>query len=126
METRGSELTGRRVLVIEDEALIAMLLEDQLAELGCEIAGVAARFDDALEKATALAFDVAILDVNLSGKESFPIAEALRARGMPFVFATGYGATALPETLRSVPIVRKPYQLQQLAVVLRAALDARG
>ena len=89
METRGSELAGRRVLVIEDEALIAMLLEDQLAELGCEIAGVAARFDDALEKATALAFDVAILDVNLSGKESFPIAEALRARGMPFVFATG-------------------------------------
>lgn len=126
METCGSDLAGRRVLVIEDEALIAMLLEDQLGELGCAVAAVATRFEDAMEKATSLAFDVAILDVNLRGKESFPIAEALRARRLPFVFATGYGATALPEPLRSVPIVHKPYQLQQLAGALGAAIEAKA
>ena len=82
------DLTGRRVFLVEYEALIIMMVEDALADLGCEVAGVASRFDDAVAKARKLAFDVAILDVNLNGLRTFPIAEIIQDRGIPFVFAT--------------------------------------
>ena len=119
------DLAGLRVLLVEDEALIIMLVEDALADTGCEIAGVASRFDDAFTKAQTLDFDVAILDVNLNGLRTFPIAEAIKARGIPFVFATGYGATSVPDGLNAVPILQKPFASRDLERALRQALGGK-
>jgi CheY-like chemotaxis protein len=116
-------LTGKRVLIVEDEALVTMLIEDTLAELGCAVAGIASRFDDALAKAQSLSFDVAILDVNLNGQRSFPIAEALARRGIAFLFATGYGMAGLPPGIAGAPVLEKPFQLQVLQEALEAALE---
>jgi CheY-like chemotaxis protein len=116
------DLAGRRVLLVEDESLIIMLVEDALAEFGCEVAGIASRFEDAIDKARALACDAAILDVNLNGLRTFPIADILRARGIPFVFATGYGATSIPEGLKAAPILQKPFTAHELERALRSAL----
>jgi CheY-like chemotaxis protein len=118
-----SDLAGRRVLLVEDESLIIMMIEDALADLGCEIAGIASRFDDAVTKARTLAFDVAVLDVNLNGLRTFPIAEIIRARGIAFMFATGYGATSVPEGLNTAPVLQKPFATNDLEQALSAALD---
>ncbi|QND66650.1 response regulator [Mesorhizobium loti] len=80
-----------RVLVVEDEALVAMLIEDMLLELGYEVLGPAMRLGPALEMARDEIFDLAVLDVNLANEQSFPVAQLLQERGIPFVFATGYG-----------------------------------
>ena len=85
-----------RILVVEDESLIRMLLEDMLTDLGHEVAASAASVEAAKELASTAAFDVAILDVNLEGQEVFPVAEILASRNLPFVFASGYGHSALP------------------------------
>ncbi len=119
-------LAGLRVLVIEDESMVAMLLEDFLADIGCEVAGVASRLKEALEKVGTLAFDVAILDVNLNGEQTFPIADALMARGRAIVFATGYGAMTLPPELRNLPVLQKPFQQDELERALREALGDAG
>lgn len=117
-----SNLAGLRVLVIEDESMVAMLIQDMLAEIGCDVIGVASRFDDAAKKAKSLVFEIAILDVNLNGRHTFPIADSLAERGIAFVVATGYGATILPESLQKVPILEKPFLQRDLARALRAAL----
>jgi len=117
-----SRLTGKRVLVVEDEALVTMLLEEGLIDMGCEIADTASRLDDALEKANSLLFDVAILDVNLHGQKTFPIAEVLSSRGIPFVFSTGYEASSLPLSLQQAPVLQKPFQQQDLEQALGTAL----
>lgn len=116
---------GKQVLLVEDEAAISMLLEEFLEELGCEVLGLASRLDDALAKARTLPLHMAVLDVNLAGRLSYPVAEVLRGRDVPFVFATGYGAAALPEALRGVPVLSKPFRKQQLANALQAAMDDR-
>ena len=126
MNQSAPDLAGRRVLLVEDESLIVMLIEDALADLGCEVAGVASRFDDAVIKARGLAFDIAILDVNLNGLHTFPIAEIIQARGIPFVFATGYGATSVPDALNAVPILQKPFATPDLQQALRASLGVRS
>ncbi|MGD9922642.1 MAG: response regulator [Pseudorhodoplanes sp.] len=123
MKPSAPDLAGRRVLLVEDESLIIMLVEDTLADLGCEVAGVASRFDDAVTKARTLAFDVAILDVNLNGLRTFPIAEIIQQRGIAFVFATGYGATSVPDGLNAVPILQKPFAAIDLEKALRSALS---
>jgi len=99
-----------------------MFLQDTLAEIGCEVIGIASRFDDAVEKVKSLAFDIAILDVNLNGRNTFPIADSLTERGVAFVVATGYGATDLPQSLQRVPILQKPFRQRDLERALRAAL----
>lgn len=114
-------LDGMRVLVVEDEALVSMMLEEFLDELGCDVVATAARLEDALVKAATLMLDVAVLDVNLAGVVSYPVAEALRARGVPFVFSTGYGAGGLPDAMRDAPVLSKPYRQEQLAEALVAA-----
>lgn len=124
-DTPGNGLAGRRVLVIEDEPLVTMLLEDELAEIGCEIVGLASQFPDAMAKAMSLSFDVAILDLNLEGRQTFPIAEALLDRGIPFVLETGYGTASLPEPLKAVPVLNKPFGRRQLETALRAALSVK-
>jgi CheY-like chemotaxis protein len=115
-------LAGRRVLVVEDESMVTMLLQDFLEDMGCEIVGVASRLKEALEKSDTLTFDVAVLDVNLNGQQTLPVAQALLARGRAFVFATGYAATTVPAEFRAVPILQKPFQQEDLERALRAAL----
>jgi len=121
-ELARGDLSDCRVLVIEDESLVAMLIQDTLADIGCEVVGVASRFDDAFAKAESLSFDVAILDVNLNGRQTFPIAEALAERRRAFVFSTGYGAASVPASFQNMPILQKPFQQRDLEQALRAAL----
>ena len=117
-----NELAGRRVLVIEDESFVLMLLEDTLAEIGCEVAGTASRVGEALDKVGSLSFDVAILDVNLNGSQTLEVAARLAQAAVPFVFATGYGAAGLLSHFEGVPILQKPFQQSDLEQALRAAL----
>jgi CheY-like chemotaxis protein len=113
---------AKRVLVVEDELMIRMLLEDMLGELGYAIAAQAADIDQALAAAKSADFDLAILDVNLNGQPISPVADALAARGTPFVFATGYGERGLPEPYRDRPALKKPFQLDGLKQMLETAL----
>lgn len=103
-------LSGRRVLVVEDESLVAMLLETILEDMECIPVGPASNIDDgeALARATA-DLDAALLDVNVAGRQVFPVAEVLKARGVPFVFSTGYGEGGLPEEWRGQPTIQKPF-----------------
>ena len=117
-----SELSGRRVLVVEDESRIAMLIGDVLEDLGCEVVALASRVDEALEKVASLDFEVALLDVNLNGEPSYPVADELAARGMPFVLATGYGAARIPAQLKHAPVLQKPFLRADLERALLTAL----
>lgn len=106
--------TRRRVLVVEDEILIGMLLEDMLDDLGFQVAASASRFDDAARLARESEIDLAILDVNLNGQEVYPVADILAARGIPFLFATGYGERGLPDPHQHRPTLQKPFQQDAL------------
>jgi CheY-like chemotaxis protein len=114
-----------RVLIVEDETLVAMLLEDMLADLGCTVVGPATRVASAVELARAETFDVAILDVNVAGEEIYPVAEVLSERDIPFVFATGYGNGGVSEMWRDRPTVQKPFLRVQIEDVLKRALATR-
>lgn len=119
----SAELRGRRVLVVEDESLVAMLIETILEDLGGEAVGPMASVDEALAfLADGTAIDAALLDVNLAGRQVFPVAEALQAAGVPFVFSTGYGEGGLPEAWRGRPTVQKPFTEAGLGAALRQAL----
>jgi CheY-like chemotaxis protein len=109
----------KRVLVVEDEVMIRMLLEDMLVDLGYTVASSAGRIDDAIALARDGDFDVAILDVNLNGELVYPVAEVLAARGLPFAFSTGYGDRNMPESYRDRPTLQKPFQLDGLERALR-------
>jgi CheY-like chemotaxis protein len=113
-------------LLVEDEALVAMLVEDMLAEQGCSVVAAASRLEEALAKVrdASLDFDVAILDLNLAGETTFPVAEALDRRGVPFVFATGYGAAGLPPEWRARPTLQKPFTAADVASALERAVPA--
>lgn len=113
-----------RVLVVEDEMMIRMLLEGMLEDLGHTIAGQAGDIDKALALAQRAEFDVALLDVNLNGNPITPVVEILVARGLPFVFASGYGERGVPESYRDSPALQKPFQVEALATALRAACGA--
>jgi len=112
----------RRVLVVEDDVMIRMLIEDMLGDLGFAVAAEASKVHEALAAVNSTAFDVAILDVNLSGETTGPVAEALAARGTPFVFATGYGEHGLPDQFRDRPLLKKPFQIESLKRMLETAL----
>ena len=109
-----------RVLIVEDEMLVAMNIEDMLLELGHEVAGIAGRLEPALALARDGAFDVAMLDVNLAGERSFPVADLLIARGIPFLFATGYGLGGIEEKYRDRPVLQKPFRAAELAAAVEA------
>jgi len=112
-------LYGLRVLLVEDEAVTAMLIEDMLAELGCIIVDVAGTVTQALEQVRAgAAIDAAILDVNVDGEKVYPVADALLERDVPFVFSTGYGSADVAERYPQSQIIAKPYQPEILAGVL--------
>jgi CheY-like chemotaxis protein len=120
------KLAGLRVLVVEDEAAISMLLEDMLMDFGCEIVGPAARLNAAIEMANGEAFDIAILDVNLAGDPIYPVADILTERDLPFVFSTGYGGAGIKDPYRDRPVVQKPFGQQELKRTILAALDGRA
>lgn len=107
-------LAGRRVLVVEDEMLIAMAIEETLQGLGCVVVGPVGKVDDALRLANDEALDAAVLDVTIRGGRVYPVAERLIARGVPFVLASGYGEWILPENLRDRPRLTKPFTPEEL------------
>jgi DNA-binding response OmpR family regulator len=116
-----SPLQGARVLVVEDEAMLSLSLEDMLRDLGCVVVGTAAKLDDAMTMARTSEFDVALLDVNINGKRVDPVAEAIRQRGMPVIFVTGYGKTAA-----SGLVLEKPHTSADLERTLTRALASRS
>jgi CheY-like chemotaxis protein len=114
------QLAGPRVLVVEDDGMIAMHLKSMLAALECDVVGSAVRVPDALKKVCGLSFDMALLDVNLAGTMSYPVAEALQKLGIPFIFTTSYGRSALPPALRTMPVLSKPFDLPSLSKAIVA------
>jgi DNA-binding response OmpR family regulator len=114
-------LEGKRVLIVEDDALLLMSLQDMMSDFGCAVAGCAMALDPALQMARDLPIDIAVLDVNLAGELVTPVAELLAAKGVPFVFATGYDSHIVP-SLADRPRVAKPYTGKQLEAALRRAL----
>jgi CheY-like chemotaxis protein len=120
MASEGNSIAGKRVLVVEDELMIRMLLQDMLTDLGYTLAGEAGRIEEAMALAKQGEFDVAILDVNLNGQPISPVVEILVKRGLPFVFATGYGQRGVPEPYRKTPTLQKPFQADALAQAIEA------
>lgn len=118
-------LAGLRLLLVEDEAMVAMMVEDILSDLGCVVVDVAGTLSRGLTLArdAELDLDAAILDVNLGGEKVYPVAEVLTARGIPFVFATGYGIAGIAEQYAHVPALAKPYQPRALERMLETALQ---
>jgi CheY-like chemotaxis protein len=115
-------MTSKRILVVEDEYLIRMLLEDMLADIGYTIAAAVGTIAEASKVATSGEFDLAILDVNVDGTEIYPVADILMERKVPFVFVTGYGERSLPEPYRNRPTLQKPFQADDLKKKLAALL----
>jgi CheY-like chemotaxis protein len=121
MRSGAPSAVSMRVLVVEDEMMIRMLLQDMLDDLGHTLAGEAGAIDEALALARQAEFDIAILDVNLNGQPISPVVEVLVERGLPFVFATGYGQRGVPEPYRMIPTLQKPFQAEALAHALAVA-----
>lgn len=121
-----ASLTGRRVLVVEDDMMIALLIEEVLQSLGCTVIGPVGKLHAALRLATEEAIDAAVLDVTIRGGEVFPVAERLMARGIPFALASGYGDWALPEMFRNKPRLTKPFSVQQLTARVQALCSDHG
>ncbi len=122
-------LAGLRVLVVEDDLLIAVHIEEVLQGLGCVVVGPVGKLDAAMRIADGEALDAAVLDVNIRGGHVFPVAERLRARGIPFALASGYGDWALPETFRNQPRLTKPFTTRELiarVLSLHRGCDAVG
>lgn len=114
----ATDLQGLRVLVVEDEMMVSMLIEDMLDDLGCKVVGPAARLDEAIALVAESELDCAVLDVNLGGQPIFPLADILRERGRPFAFATGYGDAGLRDVDKGTPVLQKPFREGDLARVL--------
>jgi CheY-like chemotaxis protein len=113
---------GRNILVVEDEPLIAMMLEDFLETLGHNIAASCDNLSDALTQAEKDGYDVAILDVNLKGESVWPVAERLKARGVPFVIASGGHVEPPPAEFASAPMLEKPYTIDRITPALDQAV----
>lgn len=117
-----SKVATPRVLVVEDEYFIRMLLEDMLADIGYTVTAAVGTIDEATECAGKDDFDAAILDVNLDGYDIFPVADILTKRHRPFIFVTGYGQSSLPAKYRDQPTLQKPFQAEQLKTALTGLL----
>jgi CheY-like chemotaxis protein len=121
----NSPFFERRVLLVEDEIFVVWLVEDMLADLGCAVVGPASSVNQALAMIDAEAIDAAVLDVNLNGQMSYPIADALAARGVPFVFSTGYDKDALLDGYRTFPVLQKPIHRSELSDALAKLLTPK-
>jgi len=105
---------GVSVFLVEDEPSLMYVLEESIKSLGYAVGEKAEYLPEALERARSVAFDVAMLDVNLHGQESFPVADVLMERGIPFIFTTGFGKTSLPERFKRAPVMEKPFRLKDI------------
>src|SRR2546430_112945 len=114
--------SGRSVFLVEDEVMIRMMVADMLEELGYKVAAEAGDINEAIRLAQSTEFDFAILDVNVNGKVISPVADLISARNRPFIFATGYGSSGLPEEYRDRPALQKPFQLETLARMIDSPL----
>ncbi|NYZ12000.1 response regulator [Azospirillum sp. RWY-5-1] len=122
--TDSAPLQGRSILLVEDEAVVAMMVEDMLAEAGASVVGPAYSLDQALDLArSAEPVHAALLDVNVGGQAVFPVAEALAARGIPFAFASGYGEGGIVDAFRNRPSLQKPFHEADLLTVLSGLFD---
>jgi DNA-binding response OmpR family regulator len=115
-------MVGHRILIVEDETMIVMMVEDFLQELGWDVIGWAGGTERALAMAGDADIDAALLDVNLSGQDTFAVADILNERRIPFVFATGYGADGVADRFRGVPTLTKPFRRDDLDRALRLAM----
>jgi DNA-binding response OmpR family regulator len=119
-----SRASALRIFIVEDEMLLAMNLEDMVNELGHEVVAVASRISQALTIAANADFNLAILDLNLAGDSSFPVADVLRSRDILFMFATGYGAQGLTEKYLNETVLPKPYGMRELRKAIDSVMDA--
>ena len=120
-----TELAGLRALVVEDEGGVALLIEDMLEELGCQVVASVPTLAKALVAATNESFDFAMLDVNLDGQQVFPVAEILQRRALPFMFSTGYGRIGVPEKFKQCEVLGKPFTMEELERKLLLTLGRR-
>ena len=122
-EADDGRLAGKRILVVEDEVIVSMLIEDILGDLGATVVGPASRVGQALDLLSEEPeLDAALLDLNLAGEVTIPVAEELKRRGVPFAFATGYGAAGLPEGFSGQAVLQKPFQEHDIHRVLGEVL----
>ena len=120
----SGSLSGRRILVVEDEMFVAMLVEDLLADLGCEVVGPASSVAQVLQLLNGAALDGALLDVNLGQEKVYPVAEALRRTHVPYVFVTGYGVAGLEQAYRNDPTIQKPFDPERFGFEVAKGLQA--
>jgi len=123
MTGTGTHPSGGSVFLVEDEVMIRMMVADMLGELGYSIAAEAGEITEAIRLAQSAEFDFAILDVNVNGKVISPVADLIKARNRPFIFATGYGSSGLPAEYRDRPALQKPFQIETLARAIDHALS---
>jgi DNA-binding response OmpR family regulator len=110
-----------QILVVEDESMVAMMIEDMLEDLGHQVVATSGRMSDARKLVSDASADLAILDVNLNGEETYPLADSLAARSIPFIFATGYGSSGIKAEWSGVPVLQKPFQSRELAAAINLA-----
>src|SRR4030081_3668082 len=113
---------GGSVFLVEDEVMIRMMVADMLEELGYSVAAEAGEINEAIRLAQSPEFDLALLDTAVSGKGISPAADLIQTRNRPFIFATGYGSSGLPEEYRDRPALQKPFQLETLARMIDSTL----
>jgi CheY-like chemotaxis protein len=112
-----------QILVVEDESMVAMMIEDMLEDLGHKVIATSGRMPDASKLVSDASADLAILDVNLNGEETYPLADSLAARQIPFIFATGYGSSGIKAEWSGVPVLQKPFQSRELAEAINLAIQ---
>ena len=122
MKTLELALAGKRVLIVEDELLVALMLEDFLCDFGCDVVGPCGTVENALHAVRTEELDLAVLDVNLAGERVYPVAEALAERHIPFLFLSGYGEDAIPPGHPGWKVFAKPFRGPELAGMMTAAL----
>jgi CheY-like chemotaxis protein len=123
MTNEKTAASSLEILVVEDESMVAMMIEDMLEDLGHKVIATSGRMPEASKLVSDSIADLAILDVNLNGEETYPLADSLAARQIPFIFATGYGASGIKPEWSGVPVLQKPFQSRELAQAINLAIQ---
>ncbi|MEO8455415.1 MAG: response regulator [Sphingomicrobium sp.] len=118
-----ADLTGRRILLIEDSPVVGPITADLLAELGCEVAGPAPNMAAARELVEESGYDAALVDIHIRGERAFPLCELLEAKGVPFVLTSGYAGWHIPDKWDGRPRLQKPYTMDQVREALNGVLS---